>query len=89
MRRQEKIISFEDVNQQGELRGLVYNTDAKTMAIWRLAPKNEKPNLMEIKDSPSGNFIFLNVHSTSSSQIYGLLTSASLLGKNRIDVLEE
>ena len=44
---------------------------------------------MENKDSPSGNVIFWNVHSTSNNQIYGLLTSASLLGKTRIDVLEE
>ena len=35
---------------------------------------------MEIKDSPSGNVIFWNVHSKSISQIYGLMT---------FDVLEE
>ena len=29
------------------------------------------------------------MHSTSSSQIYGLQTLAALLGKNNIDVLEE
>ena len=33
MRRQEKAISFEDVNQQGELRGFGYNIDAQPMEI--------------------------------------------------------
>ena len=47
-----------------------------------------KPTLMEIKESPRGNVIFWNVHSTFSSQIYGMKTSVALLGKNKIDVLQ-
>lgn len=89
MRRQEKTISFEDVDQHGELRGSGYNIDAQTMATWSLAPENEELTLMEIIGSPYGNLIFWNVHSTSSDQIYGPLTSTSLLGKNKIDVLKE
>lgn len=89
MRRQERTISFEDENQKGELRGSRYNINAQTMAIWSLAPENQKPTLMEIKDSLKGNVIFWNVHSTYSSYIYGLQNSVVMIGKNKIDVLEE
>ena len=58
MRRHERSISFEDENQYGELRGSAYNIDAQKMAIWSLAPEDDKPALMEIKESPRGNVIF-------------------------------
>ena len=43
---------------------------------------------MEIKETPQGNAIFWNVHSTTSDHIYTLLQSSALLGKNKIDVLQ-
>ena len=43
---------------------------------------------MEIKETPQGNAILWNVHTTSSDQIYTLMTSTALLGKNKIDVLQ-
>ena len=71
-----------------ETRGAGFNIDAKTMAIWSLAPPHEKSSLMEIKETPQGNAIFWNVHSTISDQIYTLLQSSTLLGKSKIDVLQ-
>ena len=88
IRKQEKSISFEDVNMFGETRGAGFNIDAKTMAIWSLAPPHENPSLMEINGTPQGNAIFWNVHSTTSDQIYTLLQSSALLGKSKIDVLQ-
>ena len=70
------------------MRGFEYNIDAHTMAIRSLAPEDQKPTLMEIKESPKGNVIFWNVHSTSSDQIYGMHTSVALLGKNKMDTLK-
>ena len=49
----------------GETKGARFNIDAKTVAIWSLAPAHEKPSLMEIKETPQGNAIFWNVHSTT------------------------
>ena len=72
----------------GENRVVGFNIDAKTMAIWSLAPPHEKPSLMEIKETPQGNAIFWNVHSTTSDHIYTLLQSSTLLGKSKIDVLQ-
>lgn len=43
---------------------------------------------MEIKETPQGNAIFLNVHTTLSDQIYTSMTSTTLVGKNKIDVLQ-
>ena len=43
---------------------------------------------MEIKETPQGNAIFWNVHSTTSDQIYTLLQSSTWLGKRKIDVLQ-
>ena len=51
IRKQEKSISFEDVNMFGETRGAGFNIDAKTMAIWSVAPPHEKPSLMAIKET--------------------------------------
>ena len=79
IRKQEKSVSFEDVNMFRETRGEGFNIDAKKMAIWSLAPPHEKPLLMEIKETPQGNAIFWNVHSTTSDQIYTLLQSSTLL----------
>ena len=59
------------------------------MAIWSVAPESEKPTLMEIKETLAGNAIFWNAHSTSSDQIYNLQNTASMLGKNKIDILQE
>ena len=87
IRKQDKSISFEDVSMFGETKGARFNIDAKTMAIWSLAPPHEKPSLMEIKETPQGNAIFWNVHSTTSDH-YTLLQSFALLGKNKIDVLQ-
>ena len=70
-----------------ETKAVGFNIDAKNMAIWSLAPAHDKPTLMEIKETPQGNAIFWNVHTTSSDQIYTLMTSTALLGKNKIDVL--
>ena len=81
MKRHENIISFEDVNHQGELRGFGYSINAQIMVVWSLAPEHEKETLMETKKSPTRNVIFWNGHSMSRSQIYGLLTLPSLLGK--------
>lgn len=58
MRRQEKSISYEDINPFGELQGAQFNIYTKTMAIWSVAPESEKPTLMEIKETPAGNAIF-------------------------------
>ena len=58
------------------------------MPMWSLAPKHEKPTLLEIKENPQGNYIFWNVHTTSRDQIYTLMTSTTLLGKKKIDVLQ-
>lgn len=89
MRRQEKSISYEEINPFGELQGAGFNIDTKTMAIWSVAPESEKPTLMEIKETPAGNVIFWNAHSTSSDQIYNLQNTAAMLGKNKIDILQE
>ena len=43
IRKQEKSISFEDVNMFGETRGAGFNIDAKTKTIQSLAPPHEKP----------------------------------------------
>ena len=72
----------------GETKGVGFNIDAKTMVIWSLAPTHDKPSLMEIKETPQGNEIFWNVHSTKSDQIYTFLQSSTLLGKSKIDVLQ-
>ena len=88
IKRREKSISFEDVNMFGETKGASFNIDAKTMAILSLALAHDKPSLMEIKETPQGNAIFWNVHSTTSDQIYTLLQPYALLGKNKIDVLQ-
>ena len=48
----------------GETKGVGFNIDAKTMAIWSLAPTHDKPTLMEIKETPQGNANFWNVHTT-------------------------
>ena len=87
IRKHEKSISFEYVNMFRETKGASFNIDAKTMAIWSLAPTHDKPSLMEIKETSQGNAIFWNVHSTTSDQIYILLQSSTLLGKNKIYVL--
>ena len=58
LRKQEKSISFEDTNLFGETKGVGFNVDAKTMAIWSLALAHNKPTLMEIKETPQGNAIF-------------------------------
>ena len=58
MRRQEKSISYEEINPFGELQGARLNIVTKTMAIWSVAPKLEKPTLMEIKETLAGNAIF-------------------------------
>ena len=52
IRKQEKPISFEDTNMFGETKGAGFNIDAKTMAIWSLAPAHDKPTLIEIKETP-------------------------------------
>ena len=52
IRKQEKSISFEDVNMFRETKGAGFNIDAKTMAIWSLAPAHDKPSLMEIEETP-------------------------------------
>ena len=52
IKRQEKSISFEDTNTFVETNGAGFNIDAKTMAIWSLAPPHDKPTLMEIKETP-------------------------------------
>ena len=88
IRKQEKSISFEDTNIFGETNGARFNIDAKTVEIQSLALAHDKPTLMEIKETPQGNAIFYNVHTTSSDQIYTLMTSTTLLGKNKIDVLQ-
>ena len=59
------------------------------MAIWSIALELEKPILMVIKETLIGNAIFWNVHSTSSDQIYNLQNTAAMLGKNKIDILQE
>ena len=58
IRKQEKSISFEDTNMFGEKKGVGFNIDAKTMAIWSLTLAHDKPTLMEIKETPEGNEIF-------------------------------
>lgn len=61
----------------------------KSMAIWSIALESKKPTLMEIKETLAGNVIFQNAHSTFSDQIYNLQKTATMLGKNKIDILEE
>ena len=51
-----------------------------------LALESNKPILMEIRDFPEDNVIFWNVHSTSSDHIHNMMTSISLLGKNKMDI---
>lgn len=89
MRRQQKSISYEEINPFGELQGAGLNIDTKTMDIWSIAPESEKPTLMEIKETPAGNLIFWNAHSTSLDKIYNLQNTVSMLGKNKIDILQE
>ena len=59
------------------------------MAIWSLALEHDKPTLMKVKETPHGNAILWNVHTTSSDQIYTLMKSKILLRKTKIDVLED
>lgn len=62
IRRQDKSLSFEEENHLGVLQGSGFSIDAKTMAMWSLAPEDNKTTLMEIRDSPQWSAIFWNVH---------------------------
>ena len=68
--------------------GSGFSVDAQTMAIWSLAPEDDKLTLMEIKESPRGNVIFWHVQSTSSDHILGMHTSVALMGKHKMDTLQ-
>jgi hypothetical protein len=71
------------------VQGSGFSIDAKTMAVWSLAPEDNKPTLMEIRDSPQGSAIFWNVHQASPTQIGTLMQSAISLGTSKMQVLEE
>lgn len=52
IRKQERPVSFEETNIIGELQGVGFNIDSKTIKIWSMALDDNKPTLMEIKESP-------------------------------------
>ena len=43
IKRQERYVSFVDTNVYQETKGFGFNVDAKTLAIWSLAPEHDKP----------------------------------------------
>lgn len=89
IRRQDKALSFEEENPFGVIQGVGFLVDANTMAMWILAPKDNNPTLMEIKDSPQGSAIFWNVHQASRTQIRTLIQSAVSLRTSKMQILEE
>lgn len=66
IRRQDKSVSFEETNIFGELQGLRFNLDSKTMVVWSMDLDSNKPTLMEVRYSPLGNVIFWNITIISS-----------------------
>ena len=48
IRRQDRAISFEAYGAGGLTRGFGFNIDTKTLAIWCVAPDNDKPKLMNV-----------------------------------------
>lgn len=54
-----------------------------------MAPKSNKPTLIEVKDSPQGKVILWNVITTSSDQIHNMMNIVSLMEKRKMDMLEE
>ena len=51
MRRQDKAISCESSSSEGLKRGLGFNIDTKTLAVWSVAPDTRKPKMMDIQET--------------------------------------
>lgn len=58
------------------------------MVVWSIAPKLNKPKIMEVGDIDQGSVIFWNVQSTSGGEVSGLLSVVKELRKDKIENIE-
>ena len=57
IRRQDKPISYEATSSDGLKRGSSFNIDTKTLAIWSIAPKTNKPKVKNVEETAQGNML--------------------------------
>lgn len=67
--RKEKFVLYEAFGAQGLQRGSTFNIDTNTLAMWSMAPKTNKPKLMDVQDTTQGNIILWTLGSAIVKEI--------------------
>lgn len=59
------------------------------MDVWSISPNSDRPNLMEVKDTPLGNVIFWSVYFAFGKEIFGLLSAVPAMSSNKMNQIED